>query len=683
MQHSKSEVQSSLATGKRTTTNPLADVLPSNSRKRPAPSQSPDSPIEYESPGSTTLPAPPLLRPVAPRSPTRGGNRSVPAFLNKLYNMVNDPQSNDLITWSEAGNSFLVKRPQDFAKEVLPRFFKHNNFSSFVRQLNMYGFHKIPHLQQGVLQSDGQSEQWEFSNTNFIRNQPDLLYYVTRKKGKDTENIKEPNEVDINHILNEIASVKKHQMTISADLKNIQRDNQILWQETMSARDRHRRQQETIDKILRFLASVFSADKKRAIVPKKRRLLLGNSDTDYGNQDVVGSSEQRNLWTAGNDGQTTASPNSSPNEADASCLVLDINNPAALSLLASLAINDPSSTNMSQFDIFNSLPSLSSDGINTDFLNSATTQFSNLLQSDQILNQISQSDPSSLPPPSTSIPNNTLANTSITSDSIKNAPVPSGLTSNTTINTSVPTSTSSNHNSSTSNSQYKLSTTTSSIHQTEPNTSPTPSNLINRRDNIQPNNGSISELETRISAVESNVDYLTSLTSQLGFDPEHEEIALEGVAPTENDFLTYYGANFNPTENEHQMLYNLMGSTHGVDSSSSSHVSNQYLLSENKISSNNVNTSTPSTTGTTKAVSTASALESTTTMTQYVPPIQFPQQYLQQRTYLDDQVDEFADRASKRMKVTVEGKDEENELIIDDLLANLDDNDNPLLEFHE
>ncbi|CAG8486633.1 5829_t:CDS:2 [Funneliformis mosseae] len=632
MQHTKTEVQSSLATGKRTTSNPLSDVLSSNSRKRSSQSP-PDSPTDYDSPGSTnlSLPAPPLLRPVAPRSPTRAGNRTSCVSLMFLlssdnlyqFSMVNDPQSNDLIIWSEAGNSFLVKRPQDFAKEVLPRFFKHNNFSSFVRQLNMYGFHKIPHLQQGVLQSDGQSEQWEFSNTNFIRNQPDLLYYVTRKKGKDTENIKEPNELDLNHILNEIASVKKHQLTISADLKNIQRDNQILWQETMSARERHRRQQETIDKILRFLASVFSADKTRAIIPKKRRLLLGNADTDYGNQDVVGSSEQRNTWTAGNDGQTTASPNSSPNEADASCLVLDINNPAALSLLASLAINDPSSANMSQFDILNCLPSLSSDGINTDFLNSATTHFSNLLQSDQILNQISQSDPSLLPPPSTSIPNNTLANTSIASDSIKNAPVPI--------------------------------------------------------------NGSISELETRISAVESNVDYLTSLTSQLGFDPdEHEEITLEGSAATENDFLTYYGANFNPTEHDHQMLFNLMGSTHGVDSSSSSHASNQYLLSENKVSSNNVNTSTPSTTGTTKAsVSTAPAVESTTTMTQYVPPILFPQQYLNQRTYLDDQVDEFADRASKRMKVTVEGKDEDNELIIDDLLANLDDDDNPLLNYHE
>ncbi|KAJ2963966.1 hypothetical protein NQZ79_g1045 [Umbelopsis isabellina] len=207
--------------------------------------------------------------------------RNVPAFLNKLYNMVQDPASNDLIRWSEDGKSFIVVRHEDLAKEVLPRFFKHNNFSSFVRQLNMYGFHKVPHLQQGVLQSDSDTEWWEFSNPHFQKNHPDLLLLVTRKKGRDQEE-KEAPSLDLHHILDEITAIKKHQMNISSELKNIQQDNQVLWQETLSARERHQRHQETIDKILRFLASVFSGDKKRAIIPKKRRYLIGDANTEYG-----------------------------------------------------------------------------------------------------------------------------------------------------------------------------------------------------------------------------------------------------------------------------------------------------------------------------------------------------------------------------------------------------------------
>ncbi|CEG78639.1 Putative Heat shock transcription factor, other eukaryote [Rhizopus microsporus] len=63
--------------------------------------------------------------------------RSVPAFLNKLYNMVSDASTDSLIRWSTDGNSFIVERHEEFAKKVLPRFYKHNTFASFVRQLNM------------------------------------------------------------------------------------------------------------------------------------------------------------------------------------------------------------------------------------------------------------------------------------------------------------------------------------------------------------------------------------------------------------------------------------------------------------------------------------------------------------------------------------------------------------------
>ncbi|CDQ96938.1 unnamed protein product [Oncorhynchus mykiss] len=67
-----------------------------------------------------------------------GGYASnVPAFLTKLWTLVEDPDTNHLICWSATGTSFHVFDQGRFAKEVLPKYFKHNNMASFVRQLNM------------------------------------------------------------------------------------------------------------------------------------------------------------------------------------------------------------------------------------------------------------------------------------------------------------------------------------------------------------------------------------------------------------------------------------------------------------------------------------------------------------------------------------------------------------------
>ncbi|XP_009352719.1 LOW QUALITY PROTEIN: heat stress transcription factor A-4c [Pyrus x bretschneideri] len=100
----------------------------------------------------------------------QGGTSSLPPFLSKTYEMVDDASTDSIVSWSASNKSFIVWNPPEFARDLLPKFFKHNNFSSFIRQLNTYGFRKID------------PEQWEFANDDFIRGQPHIMKNIRRRK---------------------------------------------------------------------------------------------------------------------------------------------------------------------------------------------------------------------------------------------------------------------------------------------------------------------------------------------------------------------------------------------------------------------------------------------------------------------------------------------------------------------
>ncbi|XXG97716.1 hypothetical protein Hte_004025 [Hypoxylon texense] len=82
------------------------------------------------------------------------------AFIHKLYKC-------HLISWSNTEESFVMSPSHDFSK-VLAQYFKHTNISSFVRQLNMYGFHKVSDV---FHTGSPETALWEFKhgNGNFKR----------------------------------------------------------------------------------------------------------------------------------------------------------------------------------------------------------------------------------------------------------------------------------------------------------------------------------------------------------------------------------------------------------------------------------------------------------------------------------------------------------------------------------
>ncbi|CAM9165504.1 unnamed protein product [Ectocarpus sp. 8 AP-2014] len=73
----------------------------------------------------------------------RFGKRGAPqAFPSKLYEIL-EGENPDIVGWTATGRGFEVRDHARLSSEVLGRFFKQDKFSSFQRQLNLYGFRKI------------------------------------------------------------------------------------------------------------------------------------------------------------------------------------------------------------------------------------------------------------------------------------------------------------------------------------------------------------------------------------------------------------------------------------------------------------------------------------------------------------------------------------------------------------
>lgn len=94
-----------------------------------------------------------------------------PPFVLKLCSMLSTKEFAEFISWGKNSDTVLVKDLLQFSSKVLPKYFKHKNFTSFLRQLNMYGFHT---LRQG--------ENWrEFKNDLFKKNNSNHYDKIKRK----------------------------------------------------------------------------------------------------------------------------------------------------------------------------------------------------------------------------------------------------------------------------------------------------------------------------------------------------------------------------------------------------------------------------------------------------------------------------------------------------------------------
>ncbi|KAF3060115.1 Heat shock factor protein [Trichoderma lentiforme] len=229
--------------------------------------------------------------------------KQIPPFVQKLSSFLEERKNEDLIRWSEKGDSFIVLDEDEFAKTLIPELFKHNNYASFVRQLNMYGFHKCVGLSDNSMRASERKNKSpsEYSNPYFRRGHPNLLWLINKpksggksKKGNKGQDGDGDSEEDVGHeetpshqgvpvpntagrslpaatgtesqplpkkemalIKEELQKVREQQKLILGAINRLQRNNNDLYNQAIMFQTQHDRHQNSINAILNFLANVF------------------------------------------------------------------------------------------------------------------------------------------------------------------------------------------------------------------------------------------------------------------------------------------------------------------------------------------------------------------------------------------------------------------------------------------
>ncbi|XP_003752115.1 heat shock factor protein 3-like [Rattus norvegicus] len=194
----------------------------------------------------------------------------VPHFLTKLWVLVDDALLDHVIRWSKDGHSFQIVNEETFAKEVLPKYFKHNKIASFVRQLNMYGFRKVIALQSEKTSLENKITI-EFQHPLFKKGEAFLLANIKRKvptiKTEDANLCSD----EYQKIMAEIQEFKDMQKNMDTRYAQMKQDYSNLCLEVTNLRKKYCEQQQLLTQVLHFILNLMSEN--HTVLKKRKRSL--------------------------------------------------------------------------------------------------------------------------------------------------------------------------------------------------------------------------------------------------------------------------------------------------------------------------------------------------------------------------------------------------------------------------
>ena len=230
----------------------------------------------------------------------QGKRKQIPPFVQKLSSFL-DSGNTDLIRWSDDGRSFIVLDEDEFARTLIPELFKHNNYASFVRQLNMYGFHKTVNITDGSLRQSEKARKGVkppsmYSHPYFRKNRPDLLWLIQKPSGKSSGKRKRdgtvkdqydsdeergfsptpegrPHELsapghpqdvaqlprsEMQAVRQELTKLQTQQKFISQMITQLKQQNDEFYRQATAFQVLHDRHENSINAILTFLATFYN-----------------------------------------------------------------------------------------------------------------------------------------------------------------------------------------------------------------------------------------------------------------------------------------------------------------------------------------------------------------------------------------------------------------------------------------
>lgn len=104
--------------------------------------------------------------------------KTLSPFIAKLKLLLSDPKYQDAIRWSGNGDAIVIFDADTFKRVILEKtveMFKTKNFTSFVRQLNLYGFRKVP-----TNAKSDPNRNMKFEHPHFLQHKPQMMHLVQR-----------------------------------------------------------------------------------------------------------------------------------------------------------------------------------------------------------------------------------------------------------------------------------------------------------------------------------------------------------------------------------------------------------------------------------------------------------------------------------------------------------------------